>query len=133
MRRTPQTTAEAERAAMEHEVGQLAAGVAHELNTPTQFVGDALRFLRDAFGDVLAMHEQVHAALGEACVAPELLERVRAAEEAADLEYLRERVPAAFERAEDGVRRIGAIGGAMRELATPGRPPGPQDLIDSGS
>jgi signal transduction histidine kinase len=130
MRRTAPTTAEAERAAMEQEVGQLAAGVAHELNTPTQFVGDTLLFLRDAFGDVLSMHEQVRAALDEAGVAPELLERVRAAEEAADLEYLRERVPAAFERAEDGVRRIGAIGGAMRELATPGRPPGHQDLND---
>jgi signal transduction histidine kinase len=130
MRRTAPTTAEAERAAMEQEVGQLAAGVAHELNTPTQFVGDTLRFLRDAFGDLLAMHEQVRAALDEADLAPELLERVRAAEEAADLEYLRDRVPAAIERAEDGVRRIGAIGGAMRELATPARRPGPQNLDD---
>jgi hypothetical protein len=50
-------------------------------------------------------------------VAPDLLERVLAAEEAADFEYLRERVPAAFERAEDGIQRIGAIGSAMRELA----------------
>ena len=52
-------------------------------------------------------------------VTPELLARVRAAEEAADLEYLRERVPAAFERAEDGLGRVGAVVGAMRELALP--------------
>jgi hypothetical protein len=91
-----------------------AAEIAHELNTPAQFVGDTLRFLREAFADVLAMHDQIRAELE---ASPELLERVRAAEEAADLEYLRERVPAAFERAEDGVRRIGAIGSAMRELA----------------
>jgi len=91
-----------------------AAEIAHEINTPTQFVGDTLRFLREAFGDLLAMHDQIRAELE---ASPELLERVRAAEEAADLDYLRERVPGAFERAEDGVKRIGAIGAAMRERA----------------
>jgi hypothetical protein len=91
------------------------AEIAHEINTPTQFVGDTIRFLRDAFGDLLAMHEQIVAELESS---PELLERIRAAEAAADLDYLRERVPAAFERAEDGVRRIGAIGSAMRDLAS---------------
>jgi two-component system, NtrC family, sensor kinase len=96
-----------------------AAEIAHELNTPTQFVGDTIRFLREAYGDLLAMHEQIRAELESS---PELLDRVRAAEAAADLEYLRERVPAAFDRAEDGVRRIGAIGDAMRELATPPPP-----------
>jgi hypothetical protein len=90
------------------------AEIAHEINTPAQYVGDTIRFLREAFGDLLAMHEQIRAELESS---PALLERIRAAEEAADLEYLRERVPAAFERAEEGVRRIGAIGSAMRELA----------------
>ena len=33
-------------------VGQLAAGIAHEINTPTQYVGDNTRFLRDAFDDL---------------------------------------------------------------------------------
>ncbi len=36
-------------------VGQLAAGIAHEINTPTQFVGDTVRFLDDAFGDVMQL------------------------------------------------------------------------------
>ena len=94
-----------------------AADLAHEINTPAQYVGDTIRFLREAFADVLAMHGEVRAALQDAGVAPELLERIRAAEEAADLDYLRERVPAALERAGDGVRRIGAIGGALRDQA----------------
>ena len=34
-------------------IGQLAAGIAHEINTPTQFVGDNTRFLQDAFGDLV--------------------------------------------------------------------------------
>jgi signal transduction histidine kinase len=109
-------------------IGRLAAGIAHEINTPTQFVGDTIRFLREAFGDVLAMHDGVRGALDDSAVAPELLERVRAAEEAADLEYLRERVPAGFERAEDGVRRIGTIVGAMRDFAHPTVERAPQDL-----
>jgi signal transduction histidine kinase len=61
LRRTA-TRAAAKRAAMEEElrlsqrldaVGRLAAGIAHEINTPTQFVGDTIRFLREAFADVL--------------------------------------------------------------------------------
>jgi len=131
----PTALTAAERAATEQElrlsekleaVGRLAAGLAHEINTPTQFVGDTLRFLSEAFGDVLAMHDQVRAGLKDA--APELLERVGAAEEAADLEYLRERVPAGFARAEDGVRRIAAIVGVMREFAEPTVEMAPQDL-----
>ena len=62
------------------------------------------------------MHDELRAAPDEANVAPKRLERVRA-RGARRPRYLRERVPAAFERAECGVRRIGAIGGAMRELA----------------
>ncbi len=136
LRRTARRAA-VERAAIEQElrlgqkleaVGRLAAGIAHEINTPTQFVGDTIRFLREAFGDVLAMHDEVRAALDEAGAAPELLERVRAAEEAADLEYLRERLPAGVDRAEEGVRRIAAIVGAMREFAHTTAEKLPQDL-----
>jgi signal transduction histidine kinase len=136
LRRTAKRAA-AERAAMEQElrlsqkldaVGRLAAGIAHEINTPTQFVGDTIRFLREAFGDVLAMHDEVRAALDDGGVAPELLQRVRDAEDAADLDYLRERVPAGFERAEDGVRRVAAVVGAMREFAHPAVDRAPQDL-----
>jgi signal transduction histidine kinase len=103
-------------------IGRLAAGIAHEINTPTQFVGDTVGFLRAAFDDLMAL-QQVQRELREAAeaqsVTPELLARVRAAEAAADVEYLRERVPSAFERAEEGLGRVGAVVGAMRELALP--------------
>lgn len=36
-------------------VGQLAAGIAHEINTPIQYVGDNTRFLKNSFGDMLAL------------------------------------------------------------------------------
>jgi PAS domain S-box-containing protein len=103
-------------------VGQLAAGIAHEINTPVQFVGDTVSFLQEAFGDLMAL-QPAQAAVNRAAAAgpvpAELLEQVRKAEAHADLEYLRERVPAAFERATDGLGRVAAIVGAMREFAHP--------------
>jgi PAS domain S-box-containing protein len=122
---------ELERKQMEHElqlsqkleaVGQLAAGIAHEINTPIQFVGDTFAFLQDAFSDLLALSE-IHIELRQAAetrtVAPELLERAREAEDFADLEYLSERVPAAVARGVDGVSRVAAIVRAMRDFAHP--------------
>lgn len=113
-------------------VGQLAAGIAHEINTPTQFVGDSVRFLGHAFEDLLAL-QAVQGELRDAAeagtVTPELLARVRAAEETADLAYLRERLPLAVARAEEGLRRVGAIVTAMREFAhTPAGDTAPLDL-----
>jgi len=104
-------------------VGQLAAGIAHEINTPTQFVGDTVRFLETAFEDLWALQEAqsdaVRAAEETGSVGAELVERVREAEDMADLDYLRERVPLAFKRAADGIQRVGSIVGAMREFAHP--------------
>jgi PAS domain S-box-containing protein len=103
-------------------VGQLAAGIAHEINTPIQFVGDTVRFLDDAFGDVMALviaYERLLVAAEAGPVPEELIAAVRAAEELADVDYLRERVPGAFERATDGVQRVATIVRAMREFAHP--------------
>jgi PAS domain S-box-containing protein len=124
--------AEADREQMEGElrvsqkleaVGQLAAGIAHEINTPVQFVGDTMRFLQDAFDDLLeltAAQEHLRQAVeAGGGVDPAVLARVHAAEHVADLEYLRERVPGAFQRGADGVSRIAAIVRAMRDFAHP--------------
>ena len=103
-------------------VGQLAAGIAHEINTPTQFVGETVRFLDDAFGDVMQLvvaYERLLVAAEAGPVSDALIAAVRAAEEVADLDYLRERVPGAFERATDGVQRVATIVRAMREFAHP--------------
>jgi two-component system NtrC family sensor kinase len=113
-------------------VGQLAAGIAHEINTPTQFVGDSVRFLGHAFEDLLALQEvqrELREAAEAGTVTPGLLARVRAAEETADLAYLSERLPLAVARAEEGLRRVGAIVTAMREFAhTPAGDCAPLDL-----
>jgi len=62
---------------------------------------------------------ELHAAAEAGTVTQELLARVRGAEEAADLDYLRDRVPGAFDRADEGISRVGAIVGAMRDFGHP--------------
>ena len=91
-------------------IGQLGAGIAHEINTPIQFVSDSLKFVEAACADLLAV--------ADACEAEDAA-RVVETLEAADLGYLRERLPAAIERAGDGVRRVAEIVRAMREFAHP--------------
>src|SRR5437763_1928007 len=103
-------------------VGQLAAGIAHEINTPIQFVGDTNRFLDGAFADlqlVLDAYGELLGAVRHGTVTPGLVQRVEDAEETADFQYLRERIPDAFVRSSDGIKRVAKIVGAMRSFAHP--------------
>ncbi|HEX4010547.1 MAG TPA: EAL domain-containing protein [Solirubrobacteraceae bacterium] len=100
-------------------VGQLAAGIAHEINTPLQYVGDSVTFLRDAVDELVVLTGQYREALYTDAPIP-LEERRRAmreAEDRADLPYLRERIPAAFERTEDGIARVCSIVQAMKRFS----------------
>jgi PAS domain S-box-containing protein len=103
-------------------VGRLAAGIAHEINTPIQYLGDSVHFLRSAFDDLNKLFESSHNA---SAALPECAERaaydLQMAElaETYDLEYLRIEVPKAFTRAFDGVERVTNIVKAMKEFAHP--------------
>ncbi len=97
-------------------VGQLAAGIAHEINTPIQYVGDSVHFLHRAFKDVFSLLETYRRELPDE---DEVVERIEQAEDDADLEFLREQVPKAFERVFDGTDRVATIVRAMKEFAHP--------------
>jgi PAS domain S-box-containing protein len=96
-------------------VGQLAAGIAHEINTPIQFVGDSLHFAAVGVTDLMKLVDTYREIIAGTPSAP----RAAAAEERADLPYLHERLPPAFARMDEGVRRIAAIVGAMKDFAHP--------------
>lgn len=103
-------------------VGSLAAGIAHELNTPIQFVGDNTRFLQESFGAMqrlIAKYRELYAAVVSGEVSQEMIESVKQTEEAEEADYLREEVPAAFTQTLDGVNRVATIVRAMKEFAHP--------------
>ncbi len=116
-------------------VGQLAAGIAHEINTPIQYVGDTSRFLDNSFAElmpVLDAYGELLAAAEEGKIAPEVLRRVEEAEETADIAYLRDRLPKACERIVQGVESVSKIVTAMRAFADPpSTHPVPVDLNEA--
>lgn len=104
-------------------IGQLAAGIAHEINTPTQFVGDNARFLQDAFTDLrtlLAKYGQLLEAVRAGSPTSELLAEVEAAAREADVDYLMDEIPKAIEQSLDGVGRVAKIVRSMKEFSHPG-------------
>jgi PAS domain S-box-containing protein len=103
-------------------VGQLAAGIAHEINTPIQYVGDNVRFLKDAFQDLrrlLASYERLLAAAKDNTLSRETVQDVTATVEHTDAQYLLEEIPKAIEQAIEGVTRVSGIVGAMKEFSHP--------------
>ena len=104
-------------------IGQLASGIAHEINTPTQYVGDNTRFLQDSFTNirkVLETHQELLCAVKGNVLTPELIARAEQAAAAGDLEYLFEQIPAAINETLEGVGRITKIVRAMKEFSHPG-------------
>ncbi|MET0533123.1 MAG: ATP-binding protein [Steroidobacter sp.] len=131
---------ERERIAMElrlvhklESVGRLAAGMAHEINTPIQYVGDSVHFLRDAFDDLAKLFNGYRNALlslrsTHTSAAAQLAE-LRAQEADCDFEFLSVEVPKAFVRTLEGAERVAGIVRAMKEFAHPdGAEHGPADL-----
>jgi PAS domain S-box-containing protein len=103
-------------------IGHLAAGIAHEINTPLQFVGDNIHFLQTAVTDLLDVlsHYQglVH---GDQSPCDEASRAAALEKEAdADLEYVREHLPKGIARAQDGVERVTRIVRAMKAFSHPG-------------
>jgi predicted ATPase/signal transduction histidine kinase len=92
-------------------VGQLAAGVAHEINTPIQFIGNSIEFVSDAFESLFGLVEAYRSGADADAIA--------AAEEEADVDYLKGSAPQACARALDGVQRVIKIVRAMKAFSHP--------------
>ena len=105
-------------------IGQLAAGIAHEINTPIQYVGDSVDFLRDSFtdlSDLLAAARRLVDALEAQGLATPEVAAFRAAEEKHDAGFILEEAPPALDRARDGIERVAKIVCAMKDFSHPGQ------------
>ena len=104
-------------------VGELASGIAHEINTPIQYVGDSIRFVKDAFGDIIELLKVEAELVGkcrEAGLHPDIVGKIEEISGDADLEFVLEEIPKACLRALEGTDRVAVIVRAMKNFAHPG-------------
>jgi len=104
-------------------IGQLAAGIAHEINTPIQYIGDNVRFLDGAFTDINGAFPAFNGlikAAKDGSIPPEQVASATEALRKSDVEYLSTEIPKAITQTLEGVDRVAKIVSAMKEFSHPG-------------
>jgi len=103
-------------------IGQLAAGIAHEVNTPTQYVSDNTTFAQKGVAGLITVLQAAMAvvqAAREGTIDSELIAAADAAVSKAKLPYLVKQLPRALEQSREGLGRIASIVQAMKEFSHP--------------
>lgn len=102
-------------------VGSLAAGIAHEINTPIQFVGDNTHFLSDSFSELLRLLDIASelAKCPEPAEFPAPLREFITEVKNSDLDYLRVEIPKSIEQSLQGIERVANIVRAMKDFSHP--------------
>jgi len=104
-------------------IGQLAAGIAHEINTPAQYIGDNVGFVQESFGTiqtVLDHYTQLLQGVKAGPVSPEWIEEIETAIEQGQTAYLMQEIPAAIAESLEGLAHVTRIVQAMKEFSHPG-------------
>ena len=104
-------------------IGQLAAGIAHEINTPVQYVGDNLRFLHDSFnslGKLLGIYSQLIEALKNGNQTNNIIKEAEKEVQETDLNYLIEEIPKAIKQSQEGVAQVAKIVRLIKDFSHPG-------------
>ena len=104
-------------------IGQLAAGIAHEINTPMQYIGDNTRFLEEGFASleqILLLYDQLMDGFRAGIPTDDLVRKIRNIRNEMDLDYLRQDIPNAIKQSLDGIDSVSSIVRAMKEFSHPG-------------
>ncbi|MDB6022652.1 MAG: Signal transduction histidine kinase [Pedosphaera sp.] len=129
---TDRKRAELERRSMElqlrhaqkmESIGQLSAGIAHEINTPTQYLGDNIRFLQTSFGGLSELHvqyENLFQTAKQNAVTPALLSALEETRRQVNVDFLLREIPDAIQQSLEGVDRVTRIVRAMKDFSHPG-------------
>ena len=104
-------------------IGQLAAGIAHEINTPVQYIGDNIQFLKDAYNDITDLLKKVLSFV-EISKAGSIDESIANEVDRliidTDADYLLDEVPKAIEQSIEGLKRVSGIVSAIKQFCHPG-------------
>ncbi|MCS7306127.1 MAG: PAS domain S-box protein [Thermoguttaceae bacterium] len=117
-------------------IGQLAAGIAHEINTPTQYIADNVRFVQEVFCELRPVLETCQQLLAQATPANvrwderlrDTLHRLQECAHKVDFDYLLQEIPEALEQAMEGLQRVAEIVRSMKEISHPGQERQPADI-----
>ncbi len=104
-------------------IGELASGIAHEINTPTQYIGDNIRFFQESFQQILQMIEKCESLVDlvrNDSPARSSADEIGSLIQEIDLDYLKEEIPIAINQSIEGNSRVAEIVRAMKEFAHPG-------------
>lgn len=102
-------------------IGQLAAGLAHEINTPLQYIGDNLQFAKDSIPPLLELVRSYHDVCQTQQIPGDAREAIGRQEEEVDLPYVRESLTSALGTAQEGLEQIARIVHAMKTFEDVGR------------
>lgn len=104
-------------------IGQLAAGIAHEINTPIQYVSYNTNFLKEQFehlDPLFNKYQSLFEAAKAGEVPDELISEIDDLHESIDLSFIREEIPPAIKQSLEGVDRVSEIVRAMKDFSHPG-------------
>jgi signal transduction histidine kinase len=100
-------------------IGQLSAGVAHEINTPLQYVGDSVHFLGQAFQRITGYLQRVDQ-LAQAGAPPawsDVLSALQKGRKEARLDFVMEEIPRAVQASKEGIEHVSKIVQALKAFS----------------
>lgn len=96
-------------------LGTLAAGIAHEINTPVQYVNDNVNFLSKSAESIMALLQNIKSKIHDQEASTEIAKLL----ETADYEFLKTELPESIHAAKDGITRVEQIVRAVKDFSKP--------------